>query len=378
LQKKIGHYRDQTETLRKKKGDALSREQETKQQFSVLIKEMEDATERFDNVRNEVQTINLEITVLEEESRTLFNEIVDLKVKLLNCKLDNLLLLILGAMDGYNVSVLFYGESGSGKTFTMLGNRSDLGILPQTLTFLFRLQDSSRANSWKFSISIFCYEIYNENFYDLLNHKRICAPLLVTSAQHVCSLNATFYLFFQGLDIIQFISDHRITTSTALNSRSSRSHCILCIKIFAENLNQHKRRSSVLMFADLAGSERVENLRAVGTRMKEAKHINQSLLSLRSVLRDQRKKEPIIRYRDSKLTMALSSCLGAADSKTFLVVTLSPHCQSFGETMRSLVFASEVCFFFSYLLVTNHYFTEKFTSYFDEYRYLIQPLNLRK
>lgn len=66
----------------------------------------------------------------------------------------------------------------------------------------------------------------------------------------------------------------------------------LTSKIFTFTLSlfSDKRRSSVLMFADLAGSERVENLRAVGTRMKEAKHINQSLLSLRSVLRDQRKK----------------------------------------------------------------------------------------
>lgn len=392
LQNQLLEATKRKQVLQKEECDKTSKGRHLKNTLHSLEQEFQMEAGKVDNARNELKSKRLQIIELEGQERDIFNQITDLKGKIrvglrirsllrdeeLNETMNNLSLVesglclgnklipgefaclwtpgigqdtvfrdiedfIRSALNGYNVSVLFYGESGSGKTYTMLGGQEgDEGMLPRALRFLFEAQKSLASTGWRFSSAVSSYEIYNEKFVDLLNGKAVCAPRFLHGLLDCsCFRKVPISTVEEGMDVIQAVITYRTAASTGLNWASSRSHCIFYLEITAENGAQGITRSSVLMFVDLAGSERIEKSLSKGPRLIEAKCINQSLLSLRIVIRDQLQEEQVVRYRDSKLTMALSGCLGAADSKTLLIVTLSPSRESANESIRSIFFASE-------------------------------------
>jgi len=264
---------------------------------------------------------------------------------------------VTSVMDGYNVCIFAYGQTGSGKTYTMEGTESDRGVNYRTLKELFELAHLRRSQMvYKFEVSL--VEVYNEEVRDLLAEYvpevtwstvgktssrphldlrvlpdgRVDIPGLITS--EVDSLEAAW-------SILQRASSVRSSGATQSNAHSSRSHCLLRVVVHAYNKLNKDEMHAKLWLVDLAGSERVGKSEAKGERLKEAQFINKSLSSLGDCIYALSTKSNHIPYRNSKLTHMLADSLGG-DSKTVMVVNVSPNTYDVGETTCSLNFASRV------------------------------------
>ncbi|XP_020518630.1 kinesin-like protein KIN-14R [Amborella trichopoda] len=252
-------------------------------------------------------------------------------------------------LDGYNVCIFAYGQTGTGKTFTMEGTEEDRGVNYQTLYELFRII-KERKGFLKYEISVSVLEVYNEQIRDLLastsqpgqTAKRLeirqvaegvhLVPGLVEA--HVIDMNEVW-------EVLQTGSNARAVGSTNANEHSSRSHCIHCVMVRGENLINGECTRSKLWLVDLAGSERVAKTDVQGERLKEAQNINKSLSALGDVISALATKSPHIPFRNSKLTHLLQDSLGG-DSKTLMFVQGSPSENDVNETLCSLNFASRV------------------------------------
>lgn len=134
---------------------------------------------------------------------------------------------------------------------------------------------------------------------------------------------------------------NRSTAITDMNEHSSRSHALLCVTVTGFNKTTGRKTIGKLNLVDLAGSERVSKSGSEGARMKEAQSINKSLSSLGDVIHSLKNKSSHVPYRNSKLTYLLQESLGG-DSKTLMVVQVSPVEKNVGETVCSLNFAQRV------------------------------------
>ncbi|CAL1533617.1 unnamed protein product [Lymnaea stagnalis] len=250
--------------------------------------------------------------------------------------------LVRSVIDGYNVCIFAYGQTGSGKTFTMEGPRSDPGINQRALQLLF---EETRDSEWEYEISASVMEIYNETLRDLLNMDAsnklevrmrseggLYVPGLVTVP--VSKLDEVNKLFETG-------RKNRATASTNMNEHSSRSHCLLCVTVRGQNPTTGSKSLGRLNLVDLAGSERVSKSMADGTRLKEAQNINKSLACLGDVIHALRNKHGHVPYRNSKLTYLLQDSLGG-DSKTLMIVQVSPVEKNINETVCTLTFGQRV------------------------------------
>ncbi|KAK1353886.1 kinesin-like protein KIN-14Q [Heracleum sosnowskyi] len=142
-------------------------------------------------------------------------------------------------------------------------------------------------------------------------------------------------------EVLQTGSNARAVGSTNANEHSSRSHCIHCVMVKGENMLNGERTRSKLWLVDLAGSERVAKTEVQGERLKETQNINRSLSALGDVISSLATKSPHIPFRNSKLTHLLQDSLGG-DSKTLMLVQISPNENDLSETLCSLNFASRV------------------------------------
>ncbi|XP_067052351.1 kinesin-like protein KIFC3 isoform X2 [Acropora muricata] len=251
--------------------------------------------------------------------------------------------LIVSCIDGYNVCIFAYGQTGSGKTFTMEGSPSNPGINQRALILLFE-ETRDRSVDWQFAIHVSVIEIYNEMLRDLLGEDPSAKLDIRQGAEG---------LFVPGLTEIQ-VNDvdelnevfsigktNRATAITDMNEHSSRSHALLCVTVIGTNKTTGQRTTGKLNLVDLAGSERVSKSGSEGARMKEAQNINKSLSSLGDVIHSLKNKNSHIPYRNSKLTYLLQESLGG-DSKTLMVVQVSPVEKNVSETVCSLTFAQRV------------------------------------
>ncbi|KAH9756123.1 kinesin-like protein KIN-14R [Citrus sinensis] len=222
--------------------------------------------------------------------------------------------LVTSVLDGYNVCIFAYGQTGTGKTFTMEGtqqNRDD--------------NHSKYLSDFEFSL-YFRLEIRqaSEGFH------------------HVPGLTeAKIENIKEVWDVLHIGSNARAVGSNNVNEHSSRSHCMLCISVKAKNLINGECTKSKLWLVDLAGSERLAKTEVQGERLKEAQNINRSLSALGDVISSLATKSGHIPYRNSKLTHLLQDSLGG-DSKTLMFLQISPSEQDLGETLSSLNFASRV------------------------------------
>ena len=249
--------------------------------------------------------------------------------------------------EGFNSTIFTYGNTSSGKSFTMFGHENGeknlRGIIPRACEALFAGIDS-REDVVEASVKCSFLEIYRERIRDLLCSDSDYNPDL-RIRQH--PLKGTYV---QGLiekfvytphDILEAIKEgarQRSTASTALNAVSSRSHAVLTLAL-SQTLADGSEILSKLHLIDLAGSENVEKSEAQGTTLAEAQTINKSLSCLGNVIYAlTEKNRDHIPYRDSKLTYILQDSLGG-NSKTILIVTASPSYLSSSETLSTFRFA---------------------------------------
>ncbi|CAF0981330.1 unnamed protein product, partial [Didymodactylos carnosus] len=287
---------------------------------------------------------------------------------------------VYSSLQGYNTTVLAYGQTASGKTHSIFGSSHEEGVLTLSIAELISLNHNQHL---KFETSFF--EIYNEKVTDLLmtttsSESRLKATFLSTKKQrkqpptleirehpvlgpYVPDLK---YVHVQTKDdfvkVLNLGQRQRTVGTTKANQRSSRSHAIFTIKISRNDLpatitttNSIKRKSLTLTkntkqqdldlnvvrlnFVDLAGSEKSQEYVQENERFAESVHINQSLSVLRSVIDALARGQSHVPYRDSNLTYLLKPSLGG-DSKTYMLATISPYESVIDETLNTLRYAS--------------------------------------
>nr|VDD26852.1 unnamed protein product [Brassica oleracea] len=255
--------------------------------------------------------------------------------------------IVTSVLDGYNVCIFAYGQTGTGKTFTMAGTPENRGVNYRTLEELFRSSES-RSRLMKFELSVSMLEVYNEKIRDLLvdnsSHppKKLEVKQSAEGTQEVPGLvEAQVFNTDEVWELLKRGYCVRSVGSTAVNEQSSRSHCLLRVTVKGENLINGQKTRSHLWLVDLAGSERVGKVEVEGERLKESQFINKSLSALGDVISALASKTSHIPYRNSKLTHMLQNSLGG-DCKTLMFVQISPSSADQGETLCSLNFASRV------------------------------------
>ncbi|KAF8377407.1 hypothetical protein HHK36_030784 [Tetracentron sinense] len=253
--------------------------------------------------------------------------------------------MVISVLDGYNVCIFAYGQTGTGKTFTMEGTEKNRGVNYRTLEQLFKIANE-RSDTFTYSISVSVLEVYNEQIRDLLATSPTSKKLEIRQASegvhHVPGIvEAKVENIKEVWEVLQAGSNARAVGSNNVNEHSSRSHCMLCIMVRAKNLMNGECTKSKLWLVDLAGSERLAKTDVQGERLKEALNINRSLSALGDVISALAAKSSHIPYRNSKLTHLLQDSLGG-DAKTLMFVQISPSEQDLGETLSSLNFATRV------------------------------------
>ena len=243
---------------------------------------------------------------------------------------------------GYNGTIFAYGQTGCGKTYTMMGivDSPDLkGIIPNAFNHIFGFI-KTEGESKKFLVRCSFVEIYNEEVRDLLvnNNKKLDIREDPKKGTFVKDLT---YITLKDADDIQRCLDkgnkNRHVGATSMNDQSSRSHSLFTV--YLETEENGKIRSGKLNLVDLAGSERVGKTNATGQTFDEGKKINLSLTALGSVIDALSFNRKHIPYKDSKLTRLLADSLGG-NTKTVMFANISPASYNYEETVGTLRYAS--------------------------------------
>ncbi|NXD56244.1 KI21B protein, partial [Corvus moneduloides] len=295
--------------------------------------------------------------------------------------------LIDGCFEGYNATVLAYGQTGAGKTYTM-GTGFDMsiseeeqGIIPRAISHLFsgieerkRAAQSQGVAAPEFKVSAQFLELYNEEILDLFDstrdpdarHRKSNIKIHEDASGSIYTTGVTSRLISSQDELIQCLKQgalSRTTASTQMNVQSSRSHAIFTIHLCqtrvcarpelvngevsslldgSQPATEYETLTAKFHFVDLAGSERLKRTGATGERAKEGISINCGLLALGNVisaLGDQSKKVVHVPYRDSKLTRLLQDSLGG-NSQTIMIACVSPSDRDFMETLNTLKYAN--------------------------------------
>lgn len=262
---------------------------------------------------------------------------------------------VLSVLEGYNSTIFAYGQTGTGKTFTMEGFTYDnmdskRGIIPRTIEDIFQYIESNSNRDTKFIIRAAYLQIYNEMISDLLKPNSTNKNLNIREdkkkglyVEHLSEWavrgpNDIYALLERGASC-------RAIANTNMNDVSSRSHAVFMIiveQMISDSDLNGKQIIKVgrLNLVDLAGSERTRVTGATGKQLEESKKINKSLSALGNVINalTDPKGRTHIPYRDSKLTRLLENSLGG-NCKTTMIATISPAQCSFNESLSTLNFA---------------------------------------
>ncbi|XP_071332023.1 kinesin-like protein KIF1B isoform X9 [Trachinotus anak] len=265
------------------------------------------------------------------------------------------------AFEGYNVCIFAYGQTGAGKSYTMMGKQEEgqEGIIPMLCEDLFeKINEDCNKEELSYSVEVSYMEIYCERVRDLLNPKnkgnlRVREhPLLGPYVEDLSKLAVTSYTDIA--DLMDAGNKARTVAATNMNETSSRSHAVFTI-VFTQRKHDSEtdlstEKVSKISLVDLAGSERADSTGAKGTRLKEGANINKSLTTLGKVISalaevdnctsksKKKKKTDFIPYRDSVLTWLLRENLGG-NSRTAMVAALSPADINYDETLSTLRYA---------------------------------------
>ncbi|XP_055970273.1 centromere-associated protein E [Sorex fumeus] len=250
------------------------------------------------------------------------------------------------AIQGYNGTIFAYGQTASGKTYTMMGSKDHLGVIPRAIHDIF--QKIQKFPDREFLLRVSYMEIYNETITDLLCDTQKVKPLIIREdynrSVYVSDLTEeVVYTSDMALKWIAKGEKNRHYGITKMNQRSSRSHTIFRMILESREKDASSCEGAVkvshLNLVDLAGSERAAQTGAEGLRLKEGCNINRSLFILGQVIKKLSDEQAggFINYRDSRLTRILQNSLGG-NAKTRIVCTITPA--SFDETLSTLQFAS--------------------------------------
>ncbi|KAH3679823.1 hypothetical protein WICMUC_000723 [Wickerhamomyces mucosus] len=259
-------------------------------------------------------------------------------------------------LQGYNCTIFAYGQTGTGKTYTMSGDieigssnarlSENAGIIPRTLRELFKKLEKTPD----FSVKISFIELYNEELRDLLipngsEERKVKIfedptkkSIVVQGMEEIYIKNAS-----EGMKILADGSYKRQVAATHCNDLSSRSHSVFTITVHMKEIDpisgEEYLKTGKLNLVDLAGSENINRSGAENKRAREAGMINQSLLTLGRVINALVDQSPHIPYRESKLTRLLQDSLGGK-TKTCIIATISPAKVSLEETISTLEYAN--------------------------------------
>lgn len=271
--------------------------------------------------------------------------------------------LISHLFSGFNVCLLAYGQTSSGKTFTMMGNKEDPGLIPLIVRDVLRQREFLVSEKINCEVKVSYSEIYNEVVQDLLSSDRQKKlrvrehPSTGPYVENLTEVSLNDYSDFQH--ILQEGNSRRSTASTSMNDQSSRSHAILTLTLKQTKFQNsddagadtsigdaEEEMISSIKLVDLAGSERLSKTKLYGQqdRMKEGSLINKSLTVLGRCINllssnSSGNSKQIVPYRDSTLTYILKENLGG-NSKSFMVFCVSPV--DFEETYQTLNYANQV------------------------------------
>ncbi|XP_068683876.1 centromere-associated protein E-like isoform X2 [Montipora foliosa] len=255
--------------------------------------------------------------------------------------------IVLSAMDGFNGTLFAYGQTSSGKTYTMMGDQRNEGVIPKAVGEIYDYIE--KHPSREFLIRVSYMEIYNEDIRDLLNPAKTNLKVHENAQRQVYVGDLTEEVVACGEDVFKHMfrgEKNRHFGETNMNDRSSRSHTIFRVVIESREMMDESKdpdtidgavRVAHLNLVDLAGSERASQTGAFGQRLKEGGHINKSLLALGSVIAKLSEGESFVPFRDSKLTRILQSSLGG-NAKTSMICTITTAAVE--ETISTLKFAS--------------------------------------
>lgn len=262
-------------------------------------------------------------------------------------------------LEGYNCTIFAYGQTGTGKTYTMEGGArkkngefpSDAGVIPRAVKQIF---DILEAQSAEYNMKVTFLELYNEEITDLLAPEET-SKFVDDKAKKPIALmeDGKGGVFVRGLEeeivstaneiykILEKGSAKRRTAETLLNKQSSRSHSIFSITIHIKECTpegEEMIKCGKLNLVDLAGSENISRSGAREGRAREAGEINKSLLTLGRVINALVEHSGHVPYRDSKLTRLLRDSLGGK-TKTCIIATISPSIHCLEETLSTLDYA---------------------------------------
>ncbi|KAJ1297715.1 hypothetical protein BS78_01G398000 [Paspalum vaginatum] len=263
-------------------------------------------------------------------------------------------------LEGYNCTVFAFGQTGTGKTYTMEGELkqkvSELpdtaGVIPRSVRHIFEILEKRKAD---YSIKVTFLELYNEEITDLLvledqsrypeDRQKRPITLMEDGKGGAVIRGLEEIVVYSPSDIYGLLehgSARRRTAGTALNKQSSRSHAVFSINIHVKETtvgNEELMRCGRLNLVDLAGSENIARSGAREGRAREAGEVNKSLLTLGRVITALVEHSVHVPYRDSKLTRLLRESLGGK-AKTCIIATVSPSVHSLEETLVTLDYAS--------------------------------------
>ncbi|RVE60938.1 hypothetical protein OJAV_G00185810 [Oryzias javanicus] len=256
---------------------------------------------------------------------------------------------------GYNVCIFAYGQTGAGKSYTMMGKQEpgQEGIIPQLCEDLFQRTGENSDPDLTYSVEVSYMEIYCERVRDLLSPKSEGSlrvrehPILGPYVEDLSKLAVTGFSDIQ--DLMDAGNKARTVAATNMNETSSRSHAVFTIVFTQKRRDQmtslDTEKVSKISLVDLAGSERADSSGAKGTRLKEGANINKSLTTLGKVISalaemqsSKKRKSDFIPYRDSVLTWLLKENLGG-NSRTAMIAALSPADINYEETLSTLRYA---------------------------------------
>ena len=263
-------------------------------------------------------------------------------------------------MEGFNGTIFAYGQTASGKTFTMTGDQNDrdkMGITPRMVGTVFDIIDNA-SEKFEFTVKVSFCEIYMEKISDLLDTSKENLKIRENKNKgvYIADLSETYVTGdFDVLELLRIGNINRQVGESKMNAKSSRSHSLFSLTVTQTNIEDCSTKIGKLYLVDLAGSEKVSKTGAAGKRLEEAKTINKSLTTLGQVitcLTDG--KSTHIPYRDSKLTRVLQDALGG-NSKTTLIITCSPASYNESETISTLRFGTRAKYIKNQAKVNREY-----------------------
>ena len=257
-------------------------------------------------------------------------------------------------LEGYNSTIFCYGQTGTGKTYTMEGftynsQAEQRGIIQRTIEDIFTYIEQTSNENTKFIIRASYLQIYNESISDLLKPEKKNLQIREDKKKGIYVDLLSEWAVRTPVDLYALLKrggSYRTTAATLMNDVSSRSHAVFVITVeqmTTENIKGQTHtqiKVGKLNLVDLAGSERIRITGATGQQLEESKKINKSLSCLGNVinaLTDQ-KGRIHVPYRDSKLTRLLEDSLGG-NCKTTMLAMISPAHESFSESLSTLHFA---------------------------------------